>query len=305
MGFFSKLFNGLKKTKDTIGSKLASVFKRSELNDDFYDDLEETLITSDVGVETTEYILEELKERAKKEKIKEVAEARKILKEIMLEILDVEQVEIDYPMIMTFVGVNGVGKTTTIGKLANYFVKNKKSVTLVACDTFRAAASSQLIMWGDRSKVRVISQGEGADPSAVVFDGISSAKAKGNDVLLIDTAGRLHNKANLMEELKKINRVKEKEWQEAYQLNLIVLDATTGQNAISQVEAFSESVGIDAIVLTKLDGSAKGGVVLSIAYQLQLPILFVGVGEGVDDIERFDAETFVEAIIGEDEEIPE
>ncbi|MGN1227871.1 MAG: signal recognition particle-docking protein FtsY [Christensenellales bacterium] len=300
MGFFNKLFNGLKKTKETIGAKLSNVFKRSELNDEFYDDLEETLITSDVGVETTMYIIDELKTRTKSNHIKESVKAKGVLKEILLEILSVEdEVELDYPLILTFVGVNGVGKTTTIGKLANYFVKNKKSVTLVAGDTFRAAASSQLIMWGERSKVRVISQGEGADPSAVVFDGISSAKAKGNDVLLIDTAGRLHNKTNLMEELKKINRVKEKEWPEANQLNLIVLDATTGQNAISQVEAFSDSIGIDALVLTKLDGSAKGGVVLSIAYELGLPILFVGLGEGVDDIERFDAETFVDAIIGD------
>ena len=299
MGFFSKLFNGLKKTKDAIGSKISNVFKRSELDDDFYDDLEETLITSDVGVETTLYIIDELKSRTKKEHIKEMDKAKIILKEIMLEILDVETIDIEYPMIMTFVGVNGVGKTTTIGKLANYFVKNKKSVTLVAGDTFRAAASAQLNMWGERSKVRVVSQGEGADPGAVVFDGISSAKAKNCDVLLIDTAGRLHNKTNLMEELKKINRVKEREWPEANQLNLIVLDATTGQNAISQVEAFSESIGIDALILTKLDGSAKGGVILSIAYELKLPILFVGVGEGVDDVELFDANTFVDAIIGE------
>lgn len=301
MGIFNKLFNGLKKTKNAIGAKLSNLFKRSELDDDFYDELEETLITSDVGVQTTMYILDELRARTKKLHIKEVVEAKNTLKEIMLEILNVEDVDLQYPVIMTFVGVNGVGKTTTIGKLANYFVKNKKSVTLVAGDTFRAAASSQLTMWGDRSKVRVISQGEGADPSAVVFDGISSAKAKNNDVLLIDTAGRLHNKTNLMEELKKINRVKEKEWPEAQQLNLIVLDATTGQNAISQVEAFSDSIGIDALVLTKLDGSAKGGVILSIAYELELPILFVGLGEGVDDIERFDAETFINAIIGDDE----
>ena len=299
MGFFSKLFNGLKKTKDAIGSKISNVFKRSELNDEFYDDLEETLITSDVGVETTLYIIDELKSRSKKEHIKEVDKAKMILKDIMLEILDVEKIDIQYPMIMTFVGVNGVGKTTTIGKLANYFVKNNKSVTLVAGDTFRAAASAQLNTWGERSKVRVVSQGEGADPGAVVYDGISSAKAKKCDVLLIDTAGRLHNKTNLMEELKKINRVKEREWSEANQLNLIVLDATTGQNAISQVEAFSESIGIDALILTKLDGSAKGGVILSIAYELQLPILFVGVGEGVDDIELFDANTFVDAIIEE------
>ena len=297
MGFFNKLFNGLKKTKESIGSKISNVFKRSELNDEFYDDLEETLITSDVGVETTMYILDELKSRTKREHVKEVIEAKTILKEIMLEIIDAETINIEYPTIMTFVGVNGVGKTTTIGKLANYFVKNHKSVTLVAGDTFRAAASAQLNMWGERSKVRVVSQGEGADPGAVVYDGISSAKAKNCDVLLIDTAGRLHNKTNLMEELKKINRVKEREWPEANHLNLIVLDATTGQNAIAQVEAFSESIGIDGIILTKLDGSAKGGAILSIAYELQLPILFVGVGEGVDDVELFDAETFIDAII--------
>ena len=296
MGLFKKLFGGLKKTKDAISSKIDNIFKK-ELNDEFYDELEEALYTSDIGVEATEYIIDEMRDRVKSAHIKTAEEAKETLREIMREILDIEREDFEYPLVLTIVGVNGVGKTTTIGKLAKYFQSQDKSVVLVAGDTFRAAATEQLCEWGRRNNVRVIAQGEGSDPGAVVFDGISSAKAKNTDVLIIDTAGRLHNKVNLMEELKKINRIKEREWPEAMQLNLIVLDATTGQNAVAQVDAFQEAVGIDGIVLTKLDGSAKGGVVLAIAKENELPIYFVGVGEKIDDIEEFDAETFVEAII--------
>lgn len=302
MGLFSKLSKVLKKTKDAFTSKLSNLFKRSELNEDFYDNLEEVLITGDVGVETSLNIVDALKERTKANHVKTASEAYEILKEIVLEIVDSAKLDISYPCVITFVGVNGVGKTTSIGKLANYFKSKHKSVMLVAGDTYRAAASSQLIEWGNRNKVKVVSQGEGADPSAVVFDGISSAKAKNLDVLLVDTAGRLHNKANLMEELKKINRVKNKEWPEAKHLNFIVLDATTGQNAIQQVQAFKDSVGIDGIILTKLDGTAKGGAVIGIIDELQVPICFVGVGEGIDDIEEFDAENFVSALLNLDKE---
>ncbi len=296
MGLFSKLFSGLKKTKDAISNKFESLFKK-ELNDDFYDELEEILYTSDIGVSATEKIIDEMKSRVKKEHIKTAEEAKQILRDIMVEILTIDKEDFEYPLIITVVGVNGVGKTTTIGKMAKYFQNQKKSVVLVAGDTFRAAATEQLCEWGKRNNVRVIAQGEGSDPGAVVFDGISSAKAKDIDVLIVDTAGRLHNKTNLMEELKKINRIKEREWPEAMQLNLLVLDATTGQNAVMQVEAFKEAIGIDGIVLTKLDGSAKGGVVLAIAEENELPIYFVGVGEKIDDLEEFDAKTFVEAIV--------
>ena len=296
MGLFSKLFSGLKKTKDAISNKFESLFKK-ELNDDFYDELEEILYTSDIGVSATEKIIDEMKSRVKKGHIKTAEEAKQILRDIMEEILTIDKEDFEYPLIITVVGVNGVGKTTTIGKMAKYFQNQKKSVVLVAGDTFRAAATEQLCEWGKRNNVRVIAQGEGSDPGAVVFDGISSAKAKDIDVLIVDTAGRLHNKTNLMEELKKINRIKEREWPEAMQLNLLVLDATTGQNAVMQVEAFKEAIGIDGIVLTKLDGSAKGGVVLAIAEENELPIYFVGVGEKIDDLEEFDAKTFVEAIV--------
>ena len=296
MGLFSKLFSGLKKTKDAISNKFESLFKK-ELNDDFYEELEEILYTSDIGVSATEKIIDEMKSRVKKEHIKTAEEAKQILRDIMEEILTIDKEDFEYPLIITVVGVNGVGKTTTIGKMAKYFQNQKKSVVLVAGDTFRAAATEQLCEWGKRNNVRVIAQGEGSDPGAVVFDGISSAKAKDIDVLIVDTAGRLHNKTNLMEELKKINRIKEREWPEAMQLNLLVLDATTGQNAVMQVEAFKEAIGIDGIVLTKLDGSAKGGVVLAIAEENELPIYFVGVGEKIDDLEEFDAKTFVEAIV--------
>ncbi len=302
MGLFSKLSKVLKKTKDAFTAKLSNLFKKSELNADFYDNLEEVLITGDVGVETSLNIVDELKARTKANHIKTASEAYDILKEIILEIVDSAAFELEYPCIITFVGVNGVGKTTSIGKLANYFKSKHKSVMLVAGDTYRAAASSQLIEWGNRNKIKVVSQGEGADPSAVVFDGISSAKAKNVDVLLVDTAGRLHNKANLMEELKKINRVKNKEWPEAQHLNFIVLDATTGQNAIQQVQAFKDSVGIDGIILTKLDGTAKGGAVIGIIDELQVPICYVGVGEGIDDIEEFNADSFVNELLNLDKE---
>ena len=298
MGLFSKLFDSLKKTKDDIGQKLAYVFKKTELDEEFYEDLEEVLITSDIGVVTTEEIIDELRLRAKKNLIKEQEGARDLLKDIMKEMLAKnEKPELEYPLVIMVAGVNGVGKTTSIGKLTKYFLNQKKSVCLVAGDTFRAAACAQLQTWGDRNKVRVISQGEGADPSAVVFDGIASAKAHNTDVLIIDTAGRLHNKTNLMEELKKINKICENKYPEAMHLNLIVLDATTGQNAVTQVNAFAESIGIDGIILTKLDGSAKGGAVLSISNESEIPILYVGVGEGIDDLEEFDANAFIDAII--------
>ena len=298
MGFFGKIFKALKKTKDALKFKLEQLFKRTEIDDDFYDELEELLITSDVGIKTTFYIIDRLKDEIYEQRINKIEQARQILNEIIIDILNVdEKIDFEYPMIITVVGVNGVGKTTTIGKMAKYFTNNKKSVMLVAGDTFRAAASAQLIEWGNRNKVKVISQGEGADPSAVVYDGISSAKAKKVDVLIIDTAGRLHNKTNLMDELKKINRTKSTNWPDAKLLNLIVLDATTGQNALQQVEAFKDAIGIDGIVLTKLDGSAKGGVVLGIAHEIGLPIYFVGVGEGIDDLEVFDSKEFVEGLL--------
>lgn len=297
MNFFRKISNVLKKTKEGFTNKLSNLFKRSELDFDFYDELEEVLITGDVGVTTSLEILDRLRDRVKIEKIKTTLEAYDVLKNIVIEMSDIAPIDIQYPCIITFVGVNGVGKTTTIGKLANYFKAKKKNVLLVAGDTYRAAASAQLSEWGNRSKIKVVSQGEGADPSAVVYDGISSAKAKEIDVLLIDTAGRLHNKANLMEELKKINRVKSKEWTEAKQYNFIVLDATTGQNAIQQVQAFKDSVGIDGIVLTKLDGTAKGGAVLSILNEMRVPITFIGTGESIDDIEEFNSQDFVNALL--------
>ena len=302
MGFFSKLKNVLKKTKDSFSVKLSNLFKHNELNDDFYDELEEVLITGDVGVETSLEIIDELKEATKKEHIKEAKQAYDMLKNILLEKISIDNLSIESPCIITFVGVNGVGKTTTIGKIANYFKKQNKNVLLVAGDTYRAAASAQLQEWGYRNKLKVVSQGEGSDPSAVVFDGIASAKAKKIDILLIDTAGRLHNKVNLMEELKKINRVKTKEWPEAQQLNFIVLDATTGQNAVQQVKAFQDSIGIDGIVLTKLDGTAKGGAVIGIINELQVPITFVGVGEKIEDIEEFNAEEYINELLDMEKE---
>ena len=297
MGIFAKIKEGLKKTKEKIAYGLNKLFTGGVLNDDFYDELEEILLTGDVGAETTERILDELRDAIDEELIRDRADAKDKLKEIMVDILEEnEKPEYEYPLILLVAGVNGVGKTTAMGKLAKKFKSEGHDVLLVAADTFRAAASDQLTVWAERSGVRIVKQGEGADPAAVVFDALASAKSKGYDVILIDTAGRLHNKKNLVEELKKIERVIDREMPDATKLNYIVLDATTGQNAISQVEVFDEAIDIDGIILTKLDGTAKGGVVLALAGETSTPVVYVGVGEGIDDLQDFDAEQFVEAI---------
>ncbi len=294
MGFFKKLANALKKTKEAFSRKIDALLSHGELDDDFYDDLTDLLISCDLGVRPAMEVVDELRLYARKNKIRSANEVKDALKLILTEQLESSpKIEFEFPVVITIIGVNGVGKTTTIGKLAKYFSDQKKSVTLVAGDTFRAAASEQLTMWAERSKTRIIKHAEGADAAAVVFDGIASAKAKKTDVLIVDTAGRLHTKTNLMEELKKINKVTAREYPEAQKLTFIVLDATTGQNAVNQISAFNEYVQIDGIVLTKLDGTAKGGVVVAIERDLKKPVVFVGTGEGIDDIELFDAKTFI------------
>lgn len=286
MGIFKKFFE-----------KIKYAFTKSELNDDFYDELESVLISSDMGVDTALDIMDELKSVCKSKLIKDVERAQVELKNILIENLHSVEPNFEYPLVITVVGVNGVGKTTTIAKMTKFFQNKKKSVMLVAGDTFRAAATEQLSNWADRLKVKVVKQGEGADPASVVFDAISSAKAKKTDVLIVDTAGRLHTKVNLMKELEKINNIISREYPEAKRLNLIVLDASIGQNSIAQVKAFKDSVQIDGIVLTKLDGTAKGGVVYPIINELKVPIIFTGFGEGVDDLELFNPTSFVEKIL--------
>lgn len=297
MGFFKKIAEGIKKTKDNLSKKLFFAFSARALDDEFYESLEEALLSGDVGMKATEEVIEELRDRAFREKIKAPEEAKELLKEILVESIDYEVEEYSYPLVILLSGVNGVGKTTAIGKLAHLFRESGKSVVVAAADTFRAAASEQLEVWGERAGVRVIRHNEGADPAAVVFDAVSSAKAKGTDVILVDTAGRLHNKKNLMEELKKICRVVERELPETDFRKYLVLDATTGQNGVMQAEVFSEAIDLDGIVLTKLDGTAKGGVVLAISVELELPVLYVGVGEKIDDLIPFDAKDFVDALI--------
>ena len=297
MGFFQKIIDGLKKTKERIGFKLNEIFKRGIFDEDFYEELEFILLSADVGEETAEDIIDQLRERMRKDRVADAKRANQYLREVLCEILGDEKFEIQTPCVITVAGVNGVGKTTTIGKLANIFVKQGKSVVIAAADTFRAAAGEQLEVWAKRAGVRIIKHEEGSDPAAVVFDAVSSAKSKGTDIVLVDTAGRLHNKKNLMEELKKIDRVIEREHPTATRKNLIVLDATTGQNAIAQVEVFDEAIDIDGIVLTKLDGTAKGGVVLAIKHDMDIPVYFVGVGEGIDDLLYFDPQSYVEGII--------
>lgn len=297
MGFFQKIKEGIKKTKDAFSKKLFFAFSARELNDEFYENLEEALLTADVGITATENLLEELKNEIFKRKIKKPEDAKFVLAELMVQDIDYDVPEYEYPLVILLSGVNGVGKTTAIGKLAHRFKEEGKSVVVAAADTFRAAASEQLEVWGQRAGVRVIRHSEGADPAAVVFDAISSAKAKGNDVVLIDTAGRLHNKKNLMAELQKICRVVDRELPEADFRKYLVLDATTGQNAVSQAQIFSEDIDTDGIILTKLDGTAKGGVVLAISDEIGLPVVYVGVGEQIDDLIPFNAKEFIDALL--------
>lgn len=295
MGLFKKIGNALKKTREAIARKIDAMLSHGELDDDFYDELTDVLISCDIGVRTSMEIVDNLRLRARKNKLRTASDVKNELKNIMKEeFASAGKLEIKSPAIITIVGVNGVGKTTTIGKLSKYFKSNKKDVTLVAGDTFRAAASDQLTEWAERTKTRIIKHAEGADAAAVVFDGITSAKAKGTDILLVDTAGRLHTKTNLMEELKKIDKVINREYPQANRYTLIVLDATTGQNALNQINAFNEFVKIDGIILTKLDGTAKGGVIVAIEKDYGLPVAFVGVGEGADDLEEFDYDDFIE-----------
>ena len=299
MGFFNKIFSALKKTKDSFSEKMKVLFARDKIGEDFYEDLEDILITSDISVTTAEEIVENLRDRMISEKAKDKDYVLDELKNAIRDCLDqADDLEIETPAVIMVIGVNGVGKTTSIGKLANYYASSGKTVTIAAGDTFRAAAADQLGIWADRAKVRIVRSGEGSDPSAVVFDALSSMKAKKTDILIIDTAGRLHTKSNLMEELKKMSRVVEREYPEANFYKLIALDATTGQNALSQVEVFNEAVGIDGIILTKLDGTAKGGFVVSLCNELQVPVAFVGTGEKKEDIESFDKESFIEGIFG-------
>ena len=298
MGIFSKIKNALKKTREGLSGALTKLFAKDKIGSEFYDELEEILISSDISVTTAEEIVEEIRDEAKKDRVKDKEFVTGLLKDVLEEKLtEADELEIKYPAVIMLVGVNGVGKTTTVGKLANYFLSKKKSVTVAAADTFRAAAADQLTVWAERAKVRIVKHEEGSDPSAVVFDALTSAKAKNTDVVIIDTAGRLHVKAHLMEELKKMSRVVERECPDANVYKLLILDATTGGNAINQAEVFDEAVELDGIVLTKLDSSAKGGFVISLCSELQIPVAFIGTGEKLDDLEAFDAEEFIEAIL--------
>ena len=298
MGLFGKIKEALKKTRANMAQKLRVLFSKNKLGNEFYDELEEILISEDVSVTTAEDVVEQVREEAIGNRVKDEKFVTDLLKDILEDKLnEAEPPEFRYPLVIMFVGVNGVGKTTTIGKVANWFTSHKKSVTVAAADTFRAAASDQLNIWADRAKVRIVKHEEGSDPAAVIYDAVSSAKARGTDVVLVDTAGRLHVKENLMNELKKMDRVVTREFAEAQFLKFLVLDATTGQNAVNQARVFDEAVELDGIVLTKLDGTAKGGFVFSLCGDLNIPVVFAGVVEKIDDLELFDAEQFVEGFI--------
>lgn len=298
MGLFSKLKNALKKTKDGLSNALSSLFSKGKIGEEFYEELEEILISSDISVVTAETIVDGVRSKAKADKVKDKEFVVSILRDLLKEQLDeAEKLEIEYPAVIMLVGVNGVGKTTAVGKLANYFLSKKKTVTVAAADTFRAAAIDQLAVWADRAKVRIVKHEDGSDPSAVVFDAVSSAKAKNTDVVIVDTAGRLQVKTQLMEELKKMSRVVSREYPEANFYKLLVLDATTGNNAIKQAEIFDDAVELDGIILTKLDSSAKGGFVFSLCGELGIPVIFTGVGEQIEDLEEFDSKEFVDGIL--------
>ena len=302
MGFFEKLKAGLTKTKNAVINQMNSLFTRSELDEDFWEELEELLVLADVGIVAAGEMTEELRIRAKEQKLREASEARDLMLEILRERLDSENTELKLdtkPSVILVIGVNGVGKTTSIAKIASYLKEQGKTCVLAAADTFRAAAIDQLAVWADRVGVDLIRQSEGADPSAVVFDAAAAVKKKGADVLIVDTAGRLHNKKNLMDELAKMDRVLSRELPDASRETLLVLDSTTGQNAVNQAKEFKKSANITGLVLTKLDGTAKGGVVFSVKKELDIPVKFIGVGEGVEDLRPFVAEDFVKALFEE------
>ena len=302
MGFFNKIKEGLKKTRDAVIGQIDSMLKSfTKIDDELFEELEELLVMGDVGVPTAEKICEELKKRVKKEGIKNPNEIHRLLEETVSDMLrGGEELDLSTtPSIILVIGVNGVGKTTTIGKLAKHLTKQGKKVILAAGDTFRAAAIEQLEIWADRSHCEIIKQNEGSDPAAVIYDAISAAKARHADVIICDTAGRLHKKKPLMDELAKINRIIDRELPDASKEKLLVLDATTGQNAVNQAEQFSLATGITGIVLTKLDGTAKGGVVLAIKEGLGIPVKYIGVGEQIDDLQPFDAEDFAKALFAQ------
>ena len=301
MGFFDKIKAGLAKTRDALGNTLGSVFSGfSEIDEDFYEELEECLILADLGVDTAVKAAGLLRKTVKEQHLKTTEEAKDALKDILVDMLNVGQQELDIanaPAVVLVIGVNGVGKTTTIGKLANQLVKQGKNVMLVAGDTFRAAAADQLEIWAGRAGATIVRQHEGADPASVVYDGIQAAKSRKVDVILVDTAGRLHNKQNLMNELNKISRIVERELPQSSKEVLLVLDGTTGQNGLIQAKQFKEIAGVTAVALTKLDGTAKGGIVIAVADTLQIPVKYVGVGEQADDLMPFEAKAFVEALL--------
>jgi len=301
MGFFDKIKAGLTKTRDALSATLGSVFAGfSEIDDDFYDELEECLILADLGVETATKAVEKLRKTVREQHLKTTEEAKAALKEILTAMLEVGSTDLNLsttPSVVLVIGVNGVGKTTTIGKIATQLVSEGKKVLLVAGDTFRAAAADQLEIWAGRSGADIVRQHEGADPASVVFDGIQAARARNVDVILIDTAGRLHNKTNLMNELNKISRIVNRELPDASKEVLLVLDGTTGQNGLIQAKQFKEIAGVTAIALTKLDGTAKGGIVIAVSDALQIPVKFVGVGEKADDLMRFVPRDFVDALL--------
>ena len=299
MGLFDRIKAGLQKTRAVFSGRMDELVESyKNLDDEFFEDLTDVLIMADVGMKTTELAVNRLREKCKAEKIGSAEQAREALKEILADMMRTEPMRLESPMVLLVIGVNGVGKTTTIGKLATRFKTVGRRVIICAADTFRAAAAEQLTVWAERADVPIIKQKEGADPAAVVFDGIQAARGRHADVLIVDTAGRLHNKTHLMEELKKISRVAEREYPEAKVKALLVIDATTGQNGLQQAMLFKEVANIEGIVLTKLDGTAKGGIAVAIRNELGLPVYYIGFGEQLDDLQPFDAKQFVDAIFG-------
>jgi fused signal recognition particle receptor len=305
-GFFSRLVSGLTKTRNNIISGIDNIFKGfSSIDEDFYEELEEILIMADLGINTTTAIIENLQEKVREQKIKEPSQCKQLLIDSIKEQMSVDETAYEFEnqkSIILLIGVNGVGKTTSVGKLAGQLKDSGKKVMVAAADTFRAAAIEQLTEWANRANVDIIAQSEGSDPAAVIYDAVTAAKARNTDVLLCDTAGRLHNKKNLMEELRKISRIIDREYPEAHKETLVVLDGTTGQNALAQAKQFSEVADINGIILTKLDGTAKGGIAIAIQSELGIPVKYIGIGEKMDDLQKFNADEFVNALFTNNDE---